>query len=196
LPDLVSTESVTEEVIKRLQLHIKDQMPQLKDIMKDYPQPNERLQYPSLSIFTKGPKFKAFSPYVFEQSPLVAHKSTVKWVVGQYDFNLQLDLWCRNKEERNDVFDLLFNALNPIINPMGLSLKLKDYYDLWCRYDFVGYEFADSERSAQIAEFRTRVDLLASCKTIRVNKLYVMETIELEEHTELLDEDDSIVSIE
>ena len=192
MPDLTSNESVTEEVIKRLRLHIKGQMPNLKDVLEDFPEPNQKLQYPSVSIFTRGPKFRALSPYVYQQGSVVNHKAEVKWVVGIYDFNLQIDLWARNKEERNDQFNLLFNALNPNITPMGLSLQLTDYYNLWCRYDFDGYEFADGERSSQQAEFRVKLDLLATCKAIRVNKLYTMETIELKEHTTLLDEDDSI----
>lgn len=187
----MANESVLEEVVKRLALHFKTQVPKLKAVLEDFPEPNEKLLYPCVSITTREPQFKPLSPY--EILPIenpTHHLAEVKWVVGLYDFKLQVDLWTRNKEERMDLFDLLFNALNPQIQPMGLSLRLKDYYNIWCRYSLDAHRIADDETSSQRGEFRLQVDVLANCKAIRVNKSRVMETIDLD--PELLNESESI----
>jgi len=180
LADTTSTESVIDEVVKRLALHLKASVPSLKSVLEDFPEPNEKLVYPCVSITTQAPEFRAVSPYVVRPvSPVKNNSADIMWVIGIYDFKLQLDIWARNKEERLDVFDLVFNAINPVIEVMGLSLRLKDYYDIWCRYDLDKHSIVDDEGTSQRAEFRMKLDLLANCRAIRVNRAKVMSEIQL-----------------
>lgn len=190
---MANVESVSEEIEKRLAAHIKALVPRLHKIILEFPEPNQVLDYPCLTIDTGEPKFQALQPYEMNDPVLVPvnHSADVKWVVGIYDFKIQLDLWTRNKEERDDIYHLLFEALNPNITPMGLSLRLTDYYNVWCRYDLDGFSFPDAERASQQGEFRAKIDLLANCKAIRQNKSRVMETIE--NNVQVLDDDDEII---
>lgn len=183
--------SVTEEIGKRLAAHLEASIPSLKKSKLEFPEPNEKLDYPCLTIDIGKADFRALQPYEMEApGALVDHKAEVKWVVGIYDFPIQLDLWTRNKEERDNIFHLLSEALNPNITPMGLSLRLTDYYNLWCRYDVTGHDTPDTERASQQGEFRCKIDLLANCKAVRVNKSRIMETIQTD--LQVLDEDDDI----
>lgn len=187
----MNIESVTEEVAKRLAAHLKSAVPKLKSTKLEFPEPNEKLDYPCLTVDMGTVTFRALQPYELENPPAPAnHLSEVKWVVGIYDIPIQLDLWTRNKEERDDLFHLLFEALNPNITPMGLSLRLTDYYNLWCRYDVTGHDTPDTERASQQGEFRVKIDLLANCKAVRLNKSRIMETIQTD--LQVLDEDDDI----
>lgn len=174
-------ESVTKEVAKRLALYLKTATPEIKNVLEYFPEPNEKLVYPCISLTVGKPAFRALSPYEKEKTTPSANKSDVQYVVGIYDIIVQLDIWSRNKEERDDLYETVFNALNPNIVPMGLSLQLKDYYNQWCRYDISNYEFIESEEQSQRGEFRVKFDLLTTCKAIRFGKQYVMATIETQQ---------------
>lgn len=174
----MAIESVTEEIGKRLAAHLKLLVPKLHKVTLEFPEPNEKLDYPCLTIDNGAPEFRAIAPYTMNELVVKNHMADAIWVVGIYDFKMQLDLWARNKEERDDLFHLLFEALNPNITPMGLSLRLTDYYNVWCRYDLTGHDFPDSERASQQGEFRAKLDVIANCKAIRAGRSRVMETIE------------------
>jgi hypothetical protein len=83
-----------------------------------------------------------------------------------YDIEFQLDLWCENKRQRDEQFDKLFSALNPIITPMGLSLKLQDYYEQWARYDLVGHQVEDSEEESQRREWRATLKVRSNVREV------------------------------
>lgn len=156
-------------VLEALSDFLKDGMPELKQIIEEFPAPNQKLNYPALSIMHSGdPVFAPVSPvYILEQGSIVSHKAPVKYVVGQYELRLQLDFWCGNKEERYRIYEKFFNVFNAAIDPMGLSLQLEKYHDLWVRYDQVGHSLPDGEEASQRNEWRVRVDILATTKAVR-----------------------------
>jgi hypothetical protein len=171
-------ESVTEEIVKRLGIHITKNCPSIKSVLEYFPEPNEKLVFPAVSITVGKPVFRALQPYEKDIGTITNNKADVEYVVGIYDIPIQLDLWTRNKQERDDEYELLFAALNPKIIPMGLALQLTNYYNQWCRYDVSGYENAEDEGSSQRGEWRVKVDLLSTCKAILKGKQFVMTTIE------------------
>ncbi len=104
----------------------------------------------------------------------------IKHVVGWYDLKLQIDIWCRTKPERYKIYELFFEAINPVIKPMGLSLQLSSYHNLYARYDMVGYSFGDNEQGSQRSEWRVKIEVLANCKAVRVDtEFMITEPIEL-----------------
>lgn len=183
MADLTSIEHIGESVVKQLGIYLKDEIRYLKKVLDEFPSDNRRLEYPSISIITTDTRFRSMAPYISETTaPDVNHKILVKYVVGFYDIDLQLDLWARNKEERNDIFNLLFNALNPNINPMGVSLQLTDYYDQYCQYDFIGSSIEDNEQQAQRREWRIKIDILTNAKALLVKEKYAMTDLTQPEH--------------
>lgn len=148
-------------------------------VLKEFPAANQVLTYPSVTITSGKPEFANFSPYQHSQTePTEEFETTTVLIVGACDAKLQLDLWCRNKKERRTMLGLLFAKLNPDVSPMGLSLQLTAYHDLWARVDFIGQEFLDDEGSAQRQEWRTKLDLLANMKVALSKEEYSINTIE------------------
>lgn len=165
MPNLTPLKSIVRE----LGDYLKAEMPSLADVLEDFPSANEEMQLPALSIFSGQPKYASeLAPYLFTAIPTadVNHKAPVKLVVGQYDFEMQIDIWCGTKEERFKLYDEFFAAINKLQIPMGLSLVLVDYHNTVARYDISGHRFDDSEAGSQRAEWRVKVDLLATCKAI------------------------------
>jgi hypothetical protein len=148
-------------------------------VREGWPPANQTLTYPSLTVLTGKPTFTNEMPYELEATdPNEDNETVVKRVVGQYDVRLQLDLWARNAYERDAQFERIFAKLNPNIDPMGLSLQLTDYHDLFARFDLVEQEFLDDEATAQRQEWRMRLTVLATCKAVLTKTEYAMIHIE------------------
>lgn len=171
-------ESISEVVPYQVGKYLKDTVQGLREFYDEFPNASVKLKMPSVSVIASKTDFKpTMVPYYDKDivpADIVANKANVLWVVGQYDINIQLDIWAGSKEERDDIFDAVFNALNPKISPMGLTLKLDEYYQSLCDYLYVGHSFADSAESAEKDEWRATLSLLATCKAIRDRKEFII----------------------
>lgn len=192
-----TNESITEIVPKVLAAYLKLNVPALQQVFDEFPASTQKINMPSVSVFASSDaKFRPLMPYVTSQGATgVDNKANVRWAVGIYDFNLQLDLWARNKEERDDVFDSLFNALNPNISPMGLVLPMMEYFNQLCDYLYVGHTFQDSEVRAQRDEWRVTFNLLVTCKAIRERSEFIIETTQTAAEIEQVGQIDETVVI-
>lgn len=171
-------ESISEVVPWQLGKYLKDSISGLKEFYDEFPNASVKLKMPSVSVIAKNTDFKpTMVPYYDKDivpGDIVANKANVLWVVGQYDINIQLDIWAGSKEERDDLYDAVFNALNPKISPMGLTLKLDEYFQTLCDYLYVAHSFSDSAESAEKDEWRATLSLLATCKAIRDRKEFII----------------------
>lgn len=148
-------------------------------VMTDWPDPQKPLAMPSVTITSQDPLFTALEPWILSKSaPDVNNQGVVKRIIGQVDFKLQLDVWARNKAERNRVMQQVFEALNPDHENPGLRLQLDDYHDEWVGFSLTNQKFDDSEASAQRQEWRAMLTLVAQCKVVLVKTEYLMITIE------------------
>jgi hypothetical protein len=170
--------NAVKSILEALGKSLKAAMPSLQAVGYEFPAPNVGLKYPSLTILAGNPVFTPLDPYLLEQSDTEGHKASVARVVGSYDLTLQLDLWCRDKVERANLWEEFFAAINPEITPMGLSLQLDGYYGIWCRYDLTGYALDDSEVSSQRGEWRARINVLANTRAVLEKTEFVIDTIE------------------
>lgn len=190
MADNTSNESVTEIIPKVLGTYLLEAVDALEEFYDEFPNHNQRIDMPSVSIFAKAPEFKPMAtPYRLNPvTDITNSKSDILWVVGDYDFDLQLDLWAGSKEELDDVFDALFNALNPSIRPMGLTLPMEEYYGILCSYLYTGHNREASSITAQTDEWRITFNILVTCQAIRNSKEFIIEQTELlsEIHTTVL----------
>lgn len=176
--------SASEAIVNQLATYLQSAMPELAQVLEDWPAASQVLKYPSLTIFSNKPTLMNLMPYELSRSaPDLQNRTVVKWIVGEYDFKLQLDLWAASKKERNDLYDLFFQKFNRDINPMGLGLQLEKYHGIWCRYDMTGYSFEDGEAASQRREWRAKIDIVANCRAILEQTLYAMKVIETDVET-------------
>lgn len=178
----------TKAILEALGTHLKTAMPKIKAIAYDWPNPNVALQYPCVTITTGQPKFENMMPEFLSRSATIGTKATARYEVGNYEFSLQVDIWCGSKEERFRIYDDFFKALNAEVEVMGLALQLSKYYDIFARYDLVGYDFNDGEEPSQRAEWRARLEVRASCKAILEKTQYII-TQPIEGAAEITDND-------
>jgi hypothetical protein len=179
-------DNVTKAVLEALGTYLKTAMPKIKNISFDWPNPNVALQYPCITITTGSPEFANMMPEFLSRSAIQNNKATARYEVGSYEFSLQVDIWCGSKEERFRIYDDFFKAFNANVEVMGLALQLTKYYDIFARYDLVGYDFNDGEEPSQRAEWRARLQVRASCKAILEKTQYII-TQPIESDAEITD---------
>lgn len=161
-------DSVTRAVLGQLGDYLRKALPDLVQIILEWPESNQELKLPSASISIAAAPFVNEMPYIFNESALVGTTQTkdVKYVIGNYEFSLQLDLWERSNEQRDELYEKFFTAFNSNLPQPGLNLTLVGYHNTICSYEIVDYLPEDSEISAQTKQWRATIKLNANCKAI------------------------------
>ncbi len=168
-------------------------VPDLKAVLKEWPDSNVKMQFPSVTLTSGEAPLKNKMPEQLScTEPDEDGKVTATYAVGQYDYKIQLDLWCRTKPERDTMLASLIDAVNAQAmdatgknNPLGLALQLTAYFDEWVHLDIDGHRYVDDEAGAQREERRAKVDLLVNVRAIKQRTLYAMKTIEIAEEVTL-----------
>jgi hypothetical protein len=160
---------------------LKENMPSLRAVYNEWPSNNVSLETPSISILTTDPGFQPdIVPYIHEKGPIEGARYEVLYVYGEYNASLQLDLWCKNKEERYRLLDEFKKAMLAQWPERSILLNLENYHNILCRYDFEEYNFnTDNEESSQTNEWRVRIDMLAHCKAIHTQEEFAILQTEI-----------------
>lgn len=157
-----------EAIVEQLKKLIEENIPEFERISLEWPNYQENLNMPCMSIMTIG------SPQYSHQMPVLRQyddaEGVSEYYVGFYDMTLHLDIWAEYKQTRGDllekVFDLFHKQWVEQGQALGLSLTLEDYYNVIARYDLNGYTYMDSEESSQRDEWRAKVVVLVNCPRV------------------------------
>jgi hypothetical protein len=129
---------------------------------------------------TQTPTFVTQTPKPISlPSPDAKNQMDVKWIMGHYEFSLQLDLWAANKRQRNQLFEAAFVALNKEVWPQGINLTLYRYYNQAAHYHVRAYDLMESEAGGTRQERRARIDLIADCNAVVERKELAMREISI-----------------
>jgi hypothetical protein len=171
------SKDAADAVLDNLATYLAAQVPGLT-VRKEWPSANQALVYPSLTIFSGQVTYTPLQPYeTARTAPDVNNQVVSTLVVGEWDGKLQLDLWCRNKVERQNIGKQVRDAINKQVNPQGLSLQMADYFNEWVRFDVDSYNQVDEEAGVQRQEFRTKLSLLFNVKEVAQKTDFGMITI-------------------
>jgi len=170
------TQSFSKQAVKVLADYLLANVSGIAQVLSEWPSANIELNYPAISITTKGAPFTPCDPYVLELGVLdeEANSSINTYVIGQYDLKLQIDIWARNKEERYEYYDKFFSAFNASLRPVGLRLQLTEYYDRWIAYTETGYRFDDTQKGSETESWRVTVDIEATCDAVREAEEFII----------------------
>lgn len=174
--------SITDAVGKNLGAFLKANMPSLNGVQYEFPAPNQPLQYPSVSIFQQSPSFQPMANWVLFKGSVIASgpdagKYPVKRIIGQFNFQIQLDFWTRSKPERNKIFEEFLAAFHKD-RVSGVSLQMADYHNIWIHHSLDAFTLETSDMESTKNEWRSKVNLVANCYAVAEANEYLMETIE------------------
>jgi hypothetical protein len=167
-------------VVKALCAFLAANMPSIQKAYDNWPSPNQTLDMPCLSVFTRSPQFRPTAPYTIWKGAPDATTNQVQYrrVMGQWDFSFQLDLWAPYKPQREILLAELVDAFSLDPQRHGIFVELSDYFDEWVEFVLENPEFVDDEAGSQRNEWRVRTTVRANCRAVREFTGYFMETIE------------------
>lgn len=172
-------------------------------VREEWPDPKEKLDLPCITLFGINKPIMPTMPTIHSQTDNAENPDLLDLVytIGQYDFTIQLDLWCEYKTQRGEWAEKIDAALNKEFiegdQPTGLSLMLEDYAEVIARYDNVGYTYLDNEEAAHRSEWRVKFELLVNHSKVVLKTAPKMKEIILDQNvSEENFDDDNEESIE
>jgi len=163
---VVKVESVTEEIGNALGAHLEQAIKGLRT-MNGFPEANMPLKYPTISMTIKTMAHTNIWPYVHKIGPVATNKALVQYVTGSYDFSMQLDIFERSKEEREDLYQKFYSVFNRDFPRPGLKLVLENYYNIVCSYQITRYAPDMTNDRSMTKDWRAVVDIEGNCMAIR-----------------------------
>lgn len=169
-----------QAVIKAISTYLKTAIPSLQAVTDDWPNASQNLKFPCITVLTGDFQFVQQENYVVSKNttPELDGKVKIRKVNGSYDFTLKAHLWADSKPKRQELYDLVMNAMNPNSTISGLRLQLADYFNEWATFDVSKNVFLDNEESSQRAERRVIVDILVNVRSVVETTNYLIEEIE------------------
>jgi hypothetical protein len=167
------TDFITKELVRTLSRQL-DGIIKFGEVIEEWPDANRSLKLPCLTVLPQDPEYKRLQPWLYEAGTPVVNKATVKYIVGEFDWKIDLHIWAKSKDERADIQERMFQAFHSQDPIGGLSLSLEKYHNIIARYDYDGYSLADTEESSQRKEWRVIIRVTANCYAVSSQKQYLI----------------------
>jgi hypothetical protein len=165
--------ALSRALVAALAAHLRDEVTGIAKVYEEWPDRNQALSYPSISIISGEAAFTRCAPYLKEIGDVVDHEAETTYVVGDFTIPLQLDIWARYKPERDTFMQRVFAALQPS-NGQGLCLQLAAYFDEWAGYMMQGQRYPDSGETVTLQEWRAIISLEATCRAVSTTTEYII----------------------
>lgn len=173
--------------VSALAKHLKEKL-NIK-VYENWPDSKDKMVLPSISLLANNRQNEKYFPELVSSKPNIDNpdlKDSV-YIVGHFDFTIQLDAWTEYKHERvglvKKIEELFFKEFIDSELPSGITLTMTEYNDTIARYDIVGYNYIDSDTTASKSEFRLKMDILVSHPETIKKTENIMKDISLEQNT-------------
>ena len=184
-----------QEVPLALTDYLRAEIPELKNVLTEWPEPNEDLDYPSLSVRTHGtPKIMIQNKtFVKKVGELNTEDNTqdILYSIGMVEVPIRIDIWAGFNDERADIYQKINEAFQKSLieneGHRGLRLQLERYFDAYAEYLISGYTILDDAFESQTASKRAVMNVECIVPDlILVKGQHIVETAEIE--TEISEE--------
>ena len=163
--------SAMDAAVFALKEKIKQDIPKL-DVIDEWPRPDQQLNLPSFSIISMGrQEIAPRIPVNYKNEDIENENLKVKayYTLGEYNINLQGDLWTEYKKQRSYYYELIQDVLDGDIHDgTGLNLVMKNYYNQIAQFYLTDYAFDDSSEMATKGEWRTRFTIMLNFERIKL----------------------------
>lgn len=180
---------MTDIAINALAAYIKTKLPAL-NVIAGWPDPKDQLNMPCVSIIHAGEiGYVNLMTTLSEKIPDPDNEFNSLYIfqVGQYDYSIQIDLWCKHKIERKNWIRQIEDLFNEdfVDNGSGLNITLTEQYNAIASFDYVGYANMDSEDNIQRGYWRSKLNIVVThARLIRKSLPMIIETSVIDGITE------------
>ena len=129
--------------------------------MREFPRPDQGLDTPSISLITANSNLIPLQPTIAEKT-IDGDTVNATIIMGEYEIDIQLDLWASYKTERAKFFDKIVNVFNRSFADNGtqsLMLTMTEYYNQIAQYELRGHRIGGDEESSLKGEWRVSIDI-------------------------------------
>lgn len=159
-------ESARREVLRELAEYFEDAI-KLKTLVYGFPESNRKMRYPAMAIHHAGTTQLAYElPYVLNQTIINGAMASVRYVHGQYNWKIQIDIWEESQEELFDLMEKFTQAFDGNLPQNGINLTLSEYHGVICTYVLTDEAEGNNQESAQRKEYRATYSIEANCKKV------------------------------
>lgn len=154
---------ILNELAEYLQRHIR-----VKQTVIGWPDGAQKLSLPAMSLHVKRAREVSYPPHMILAANIENNTADTSYLVGEFEFTIQLDLWCKTSAERYDALEKvrqIFHSQHDVPVPI-LNLPLAKYHKTMATYTMTGNSIPDSSATPLTQEWRVMVDILASCSQI------------------------------
>ncbi len=157
-------------MIDTLASHLETNVSGIEAVMRSWPDPRTKIEYPSISIVTSSPVARLRAPEQIDESDGDDDSVIATYRIGNMSVGIQIDVWTRSATHRgeyqNKVIDALMSQVESYSGSYpsyrsnsGLYLAMSNYHNLKAGYSIKGFRWQDTEDSGARREFRSLVEL-------------------------------------
>lgn len=166
-----------KSILEALGNSICEYVEEIKKTDFQWPDPQSQMDMPCLSILAVGtPALSRRIPEAISSTALDNGKYLNKYITGQWEHKIQVDLWCEYKEQRevliNRIVDFFDKQFIEEGKPTGVRLAVGD---IIASYILTGYNYMDSEESAKTSEWRIKFDVVCDSPRVVEKEEFVMK---------------------
>jgi len=118
-----------------------------KRVVEEWAEPEENAKFPSAMVTAQGDgtyDASSFTPVV-DMAERLPGTDTYLVKLAEFTQDLQIGVWCTDKQERADLVAMLEEALNPVVFMYGFRLDLPFYFNSRATYELKGLSYADTD---------------------------------------------------
>lgn len=165
-------------VIDSLATHLQANVSGIAAVLRSFPDPNQVIQYPSISLTVQQPRAILRDPELVRQvdNDPDDGSTTAFYRIGSLEAPVQIDIWAQSATQRGEFQDKVISALAFQVesyasypsyrNNTTLNLQLANYHDFLASYSMRTFRWPDTEDAAARREFRALVDVEARADII------------------------------
>jgi len=158
---------INEIIVKSIGEYLLSEVTDLNEYVDGFPEANQDIDYPSISLIVLSSKFeKEKNPREITRGSEVGNEASIKYQIGQWEIQVQLDLWASYKAQRSDIGIKIYEALNKNGEAGNLALQLTDYHNEYANITFTGMNDQNDEAGSHEKEWRRRYDIIVDVAEI------------------------------
>jgi hypothetical protein len=175
------------EILNALAEHLTRLM-RFKQTVIGWPDGSQKLTLPAVSMIVKKGRVNPFPPHVLGVTNIKDNAADTAYVTGEWEFSIQLDLWCKTSAERYDALERLtqvFFSQGERTVPI-ITLILPKYHKTRATYNMVSASIPDAAATPLAQEWRVMVEVMASCSQIIVRENEALITQDADVNLDIL----------
>ena len=160
------SEAFERAAVKALASSLDTAVSDFAAVITEWPLVNQELSLPAITIINQPSRLTKKPATYISVGSVTSNSASVLYDVGDFDLEIQIDIWAAYKIQRSRLYDAVFDVLNGNIVKNCYALQLSDYHNQWATFAQIGHEFFNNSEAGSRSEWRAMVRLEVTCTAV------------------------------